>query len=182
MSRVGKKPIEIPANVEAEIRESEIRIKGPKGELSRVIHPAVLVEKNGQILTVKPSPIKSKNVSALWGLTRALIFGMVQGVTEGFEKKLEIDGIGFRAEVAGSVLTLHLGFTHPIVYKIPDGISVVVKGNVINVTGSDKYLVGQAAANIRAFKKPEPYKGKGIHYAGEYIRRKVGKKAATAAA
>lgn len=182
MSRIGKKPIEIPLNVEVEIREGEIRIKGPKGELARMIHPAILVEKNGQILTVKPSPIKDKKTSALWGLTRALLFGMVHGVTEGFEKKLEIEGIGFRAEVQGDTVTLHVGFTHPILYKIPKDISVAVQGNIIRVTGIDKYMVGQVAADIRAFKKPEPYKGKGIHYVGEYIRRKVGKKAATAAA
>ncbi|MBI1888355.1 MAG: 50S ribosomal protein L6 [Candidatus Spechtbacteria bacterium] len=182
MSRIGKKPIEIPLNVEAEVHEGEIRIKGPKGELVRSIHPAILVEKNGQILAVKPSPIKNKNTSALWGLTRALLSGMVHGVTEGFEKKLEIEGIGFRAEVQGDTVTLHLGFTHPILYKIPKDISVAVQGNVIRVTGIDKYMVGQVAADIRAFKKPEPYKGKGIHYAGEYIRRKVGKKAATVAA
>lgn len=176
MSRIGKQPIPIPQNVEVMVENGMVRVKGPKGELVQSIHPAIEVEKKDGMIFVKPK--KEKDSSALWGLTRALIFNMTRGVTEGYQKKLEIEGVGFRAQLQGNTLSLNIGFSHPVVYAIPEGISVSVDGNVIEVSGIDKYLVGQVAAHVRSFKKPEPYKGKGIHYVGERIRRKAGKKAA----
>lgn len=178
MSRIGKQPITIPDKVEVTVGGNNISAKGPKGELSLEVHPSIIVEKDGSIVSVKSK--RSKNSSALWGLMRALIFNMIHGVNEGYSKKLEIEGVGYRAQVQGKNLVMQLGFSHPIEFFIPDGISVGVEGNVIEVSGIDKQLVGSVSAKIRSFKKPEPYKGKGIHYKGEHIRRKVGKKAATA--
>jgi len=177
MSRIGKQPIPIPENVEVTIENDVVKMKGPKGELTQSIHPAIEVGKNKGVLNVRPK--SGKGSSALWGLTRALVFNMTKGITEGYHKKLEIEGIGFRAQVQGNVLTLYLGFSHPVEYSIPDEVTVTVAGNTIEVFGADKYMVGQVAAKIRALKKPEPYKGKGIHYVGERIRRKAGKKTAT---
>lgn len=182
MSRIGKQPILLPDGVEVTIMEGRILVRGPKGELALSIHPLIEIQKIGRELHVKPKKEKGKNSSSLWGLTRALVFNLVKGVTEGYRKKLEIEGVGFRAEVRGSTLVLSLGFSHPLVYTIPQGISLTVLGNVIEILGIDKYLTGQVAADIRAFRKPEPYKGKGIRYAGEHIRRKVGKKVATTTA
>ncbi len=179
MSRIGKQPISLPSSVEVTITDGRILVRGPKGELALPIHPSIEVQKIGQEIRVKPKNIKAKNSASLWGLTRALVFNLVKGVQEGYRKKLEIEGVGFRAQVQGSTLVLNIGFSHPVTYMIPAGVSVVVQGNTIEVAGADKYLVGQVAADIRAFKKPEPYKGKGIHYAGEHIRRKAGKKVAT---
>lgn len=186
MSRIGKQPIVLPDAVEVTITDGRILVRGPKGELALPIHPLIEVQKIGRELRVKPKKAmpagrqgKAKNSPSLWGLTRALVFNLVQGVQEGYHKKLEIEGVGFRAQVEGNTLVLHVGFSHPLHYTIPAGVSVVVQGNGIEVQGADKYLVGQVAADIRAFKKPEPYKGKGIRYAGEHIRRKAGKKVAT---
>ena len=187
MSKIGKQLIIIPENVEIKINQQEIKVKGPQGELSQSIPPQIkLILKDlpakgsakGKELQVIPQE-KSKNSSALWGLLRALIFNMVKGVTEGFEKKLEIEGVGYRASLQGNKLILSLGFSHPIEVVAPAGIEFKVDKNVITISGIDKQMVGQIAAKIRAYRKPEPYKGKGIHYVGEVIRRKAGKKAAT---
>ena len=152
MSRIGKQPIQIPSNVDVKIEGDRISVKGPKGALSRIIHSSILVEKDENVLAVKPK--ESKNSSALWGLSRALIFNMVHGVSEGYSKILEIEGVGYRAQMQGEKLVLQLGFSHMIELSIPEGISINVDGNTIEVSGIDKYLVGQVAANIRAFKKP----------------------------
>lgn len=177
MSRVGKKPIEIPTGVEVRLEGERITVKGPKGELEREFRPEVKIEikDNNIIFSVRT---ETKLARALWGLSRMLLFNMIKGVVDGFEKKLEIQGVGFRAEVAGDELTLNMGFSHPVKMKIPKGINIVVEKNIISVFGIDKELVGQTAANIRKVKKPEPYKGKGIRYVGEKVRKKVGKKVA----
>lgn len=179
MSRVGRKPILIPAGVNVVIHGRRITVKGPKGELSREILPEMKVEMKENMIYVVPN-VESKKIKALWGLTRQLIFNMIKGVMEGYEKKLEIEGLGFRAIIEGESLVLHLGFSHPVkVEKVP-GIKFLVDKNIITVSGIDKELVGQVAASIKRIKKPEPYKGKGIKYLGESVRRKVGKKAITA--
>lgn len=178
MSRVGQKEIVVPQGVAVTVKESHVSIKGPKGELELKIPQGILVEQNGELLTVRPQKDKSE-FNALWGTVRALISNMVMGVTEGFEKKLEIHGVGYRAQVKGETLELQVGFSHPIEIKAPEGIAFSVEKNVITVSGVDKALVGETAARVRKVKKPEPYKGKGIRYEGEYVRRKAGKKAAT---
>jgi len=177
MSRIGKKPILIPEGTEIKIEGNEVVVKGPKGELSRQIRPEIEVEmKEGQ-LWIKPKT-ETKRTKAFWGLTRSLIFNMVEGVAKGFEKKLIIEGLGFRASVENNDLVLHVGFSHPVIIKAPQGISFFVEKNIIKVSGIDKELVGQISAKIRKVKPPEPYKGKGIRYYDETIIRKVGKKAA----
>jgi len=176
MSRIGKQLIQIPENVEVKISQDEIKIKGPKGELNQSIPSQIEVTLKEKELIVTPRQ-KTKETPALWGLFRSLIFNMVQGVSQGFEKKLEIEGIGYRASLQGNKLVLNLGFSHPIEIEAPAGIEFKVDKNIITVSGIDKQLVGQLAAKIRAQRKPEPYKGKGIHYLGEVIRRKAGKKA-----
>ncbi len=176
MSRIGKKSIEIPQGVTVEISETEIRVKGPKGELKQSIHPEIKIEnKDGKIL-VAPKSELSKKGRGLWGLYRALVANMVEGVSKGFEKKLEIEGVGFKAAVVGDELVLNLGFTNPVKIKKPEGINFVVEKNVVTVSGTSKELVGAVSALIRKQKKAEPYKGKGIKYQGEKIRRKEGKK------
>lgn len=177
MSRIGKQPIPLAEKVGVTIEDGRVTVQGPRGELTQLIHPSIEVVQQGQDIVV--SPKDPEGSSALWGLTRALVFNMAKGVTEGFEKKLEIEGVGYKAQVEGETLVMALGFSHPVKLPIPEGITVNVEGNAITVSGIDKSLVGQMAANIRAKKKPEPYKGKGIHYLGEHIRRKAGKKAAT---
>lgn len=175
MSRVGKKPIIIPENIEVKIDGQKITIKGPKGELSREIRSEVRVElKEGKIFVF--SQAETKKIKAIWGLSRNLLACMVKGVTDGYEKKLEIEGLGFKASVEGEDLVLYVGFTHPVKIKAPTGIKFSVDKNVITVSGINKELVGQIANKIRRTKPPEPYKGKGIRYAGEVIKRKVGKK------
>ena len=193
MSRVGKKPILIPENVEVKIEGQRIVVKGPKGELQRDIRPEIGIEiKDYNLPTTLPSSagpsgkifvspkIETKRTRAFWGLTRALLFNMIKGVTEGYERKLEIEGIGFRVGLEGNDLILYVGFSHPVKVKEPQGVNFSVEKNIITVSGIDKELVSQTAANIRKVKPPEPYKGKGIRYAGEVIRRKVGKKVVTA--
>jgi len=176
MSRIGKQPIEIPEGVEVKVGQGEIRVKGPKGELVQEIprEVEVSVKEKEVIVNLKH---KSGNGPALWGLVRTLIANMVQGVTQGFEKQLEIEGVGYRAALEGKKLVLSLGFSHPVEIEAPEGIEFKVEKNLITVSGIGKQLVGQVAADIRSKKKPEPYKGKGIHYVGEVIRRKAGKKA-----
>jgi large subunit ribosomal protein L6 len=177
MSRIGKKPIEIGQEVKIEISEKEIKISGPKGELKQEIHPEIKIEQNdGKILVLPKNKEFSKKGRGLWGLYRALIANMVEGVSKGFEKKLEIEGVGFKAAVDAEGIVLNLGFTNPVKIKKPEGITFLVEKNVITVSGIDKQLVGETAAIIRKQKKAEPYKGKGIKYQGEKIRRKEGKK------
>jgi len=178
MSRIGKQPIKIPENVEVKVDNGVVIVKGPKGELSQSIHREIDVEIIDSEIIVKRK--EERNSSALWGLMRALIANMVLGVSEGYQKTLEIEGVGYRAQMQENKIVLSLGFSHAIEFQIPENIEVKVDGNAIQVSGIDKQLVGQVAAKIRSFKKPEPYKGKGIHYVGEYIRRKAGKKVVAA--
>lgn len=175
MSRIGKKPINIPNNVNVAINGTLVSVKGPKGELKQAIHPLVSVNSNGQEINLTIKDEFDKKQNALWGLSRTLVANMVSGVTEGFSKQLEINGIGFKAQTQGSTLVLNVGFSHQVEYQFPAGIQVGVEKNVITVSGIDKQLVGQVAAEIRAIKKPEPYLGKGIKYIDEVIRRKAGK-------
>lgn len=180
MSRIGKKPILIPEGVEAEIKDNLLTVKGPKGELSQKIHPHVNIEKEGnQILITVENP-KLKEDKALWGLYGSLVRNMIIGVTKNFEKKLEISGVGYKASVEGNKLILNVGFSHPVEFELPKNISVAIEKNVIAITGPDKQLVGQTAARLRAIRPPEPYKGTGIKYVDEVIRRKAGKAAKAA--
>lgn len=176
MSRVGKQPISVPSGVEVKIGENnQVKVKGPKGLLEQAFHPDMLLKMEDSKITVFP-PNEQQFYRALHGLTRSLISNMVEGVTKGFQKILEINGVGYRANVEGKKLNLQLGYSHPIAYAIPDGINITVdRQTVIKIDGIDKQLVGQVAANIREFRPPEPYKGKGIKYADEVIRRKAGK-------
>lgn len=176
MSRIGKKSIDIPQGVTVEITESEIKTKGPKGELTQKIHPEIKIESKDGKLFVSPKAKLSKKGRGLWGLYRALTSNMVEGVSKGFEKKLEIEGVGFKAAVVGDEIVLNLGFTNPIKIKKPEGVTFLVEKNLITVSGVSKEIVGEISALIRKQKKAEPYKGKGIKYQGEKIRRKEGKK------
>ncbi|NOQ51492.1 MAG: 50S ribosomal protein L6 [Desulfuromonadaceae bacterium] len=175
MSRIGKLPVAIPAGVKITLDGNKMTVQGPKGTLSRGLHERMTIAvETGRIVVTRPTD--DKQDTALHGLTRALINNMVAGVTTGFQKDLEINGVGYRAEINGKVLTLSLGYSHPVVYELPEGIAVeVVKQTKLSVKGIDKQLVGSAAAKIRSFRKPEPYKGKGIKYADERIMRKAGK-------
>ena len=175
MSRVGRMPIEIPAGVTVDLQGQHITVKGPKGELSRDIHEDIKVAVEGnEILVTRPSD--NKNHRALHGLTRALVANMVTGVHDGFSKKLEISGVGYRAAKQGNKLVLTLGFSHPVEMEAPAGITIDVPNQTeIVVSGADKEVVGAVAADIRKWRKPEPYKGKGIRYEGEVVRRKAGK-------
>lgn len=179
MSRVGKQPVVIPTNVECTLSAGEVVVKGPKGELRRTVNPLVEISVDGKTVTVSPKS-QTKQARSLWGTYAAHLGNMVEGVTKGFEKKLYIEGIGYRAEVSGTTLNLALGFSHPVKLPIPKGLTVTSDKGIITVSGSDRELVGQFAATIRSKKKPEPYKGKGIRYEGEVIKRKQGKKATTA--
>jgi large subunit ribosomal protein L6 len=175
MSRIGKAPILLPQGVELKRAGSTVQVKGPKGTLSHTIPAGISLQIADGIIYVKRKG-EAKQVRSLHGLSRTLIANMVTGVTEGFEKGLEIVGIGYRANLQGRNLHLSLGYSHPVIYPIPEGIELVVeKQNKIMVQGIDKQKVGQVAAEIRSFRKPEPYKGKGIRYIGEQVRRKAGK-------
>jgi len=177
MSRVGLRPIEIPEGVEVSLEPGSVTVKGPKGTLSQAIHHDMRIACDDSVLRVE-RPSDERTHRALHGLTRSLVANMVEGVTKGFEKRLEIHGMGYRAMLEDTTLTLHLGYSHPIVYEAPDTIDFELSGrDIIIVRGIDKQKVGQVAAEIRAFRKPEPYKGKGIRYVGEVLRRKVGKTA-----
>lgn len=180
MSRIGKKPIEIPHGVLVHVEGDRITVKGPKGELSRVIHPDIRAVVKDTEIQIEISR-NTKRASALWGLTRSLIANMVAGVVKEFEKKLEFEGIGYRVASDAAGLTMQLGFSHPVKFPLPIGIIIKVEKNVITISGIDKELVGETAARIRSLKPPEPYKGKGIRYQGEVIRRKAGKKAVSSA-
>lgn len=181
MSRIGKNPIKIPAGVSVTIKDGEVKIKGLKGELTRDFLKEIRIEAADGKINLGIDK-ETKNSSALWGTYNSHLKNMIEGVTKGFEKKLEIEGIGYRAKLEGDKIILSLGFSHPIEIKKPAGIDFRVEKNKIIISGIDKESVGQTAAGIRALKKAEPYKGKGIHYEGEVIRRKAGKKAAAATA
>lgn len=174
MSRIGKKPIIVPADVTVAIAGQEVRVSGKTGELSYTAHPDIAVEMKDQVINCQIRNTTKKS-SALWGTTRARIANMVQGISAGFSKDLEIQGVGYKALIKGNDLELIVGFSHPVVIAAPAGIKFSVEQQIIKVAGIDKILVGQMAAKIRAVKKPEPYKGKGIRYVGEHVRRKVGK-------
>ena len=175
MSRIGSKPIQIPSGVKVTVNDGLMTVEGGKEKLCKKIPPKVKINIEDSVISVIPAD-NSKTSSAMQGLTRSLLAGMVEGVTKGFTKNLEIVGVGYRAKVAGQKLDLTLGFSHPVIYDIPQGITVTVTDNTkISVNGADKQLVGEVAATIRRYRKPEPYKGKGIRYAGEYIAMKVGK-------
>lgn len=175
MSRIGKKPVLIPGGVKVELQERRLRVQGPKGKLEMTVHPRIKVTAGEKEISVaRPTNVQTDR--ALHGLTRSLIQNMVRGVVDGFSKELEIEGVGFKAQVQGKALTLALGFTHPVLYTIPEGVEIkCVTPTRLLISGADKQQVGQVAAEIRGFSEPEPYKGKGIHYVGEVIRRKQGK-------
>ncbi|MBN6204904.1 50S ribosomal protein L6 [Ralstonia pickettii] len=177
MSRIGLKPVEIPAGVEVKLEGNKMRVKGPKGELSRELHKEMTITiEDNQITVSRPSDQKEHR--SLHGTTRTLIGNMVEGVTKGFEKSLEISGVGYRAQKQGNKLVVNAGYSHPVEIDPIDGIEIdVPKNTQLTVKGIDKELVGAVAANIRAIRPPEPYKGKGIRYVGEYVRRKEGKTA-----
>lgn len=181
MSRIGKLPISIPSGVEISIENNLVKVKGPKGELEKQIDQSMKIEIKDNVLTIT-RPNESKKSKSLHGLYRTLIFNMVEGVTNGYQKKLEIVGVGYRAQANGSnKITLNLGYSHPIVYEAAQGVKFEMdkdNKNMIVVSGINKEEVGQAAAKVRSFRKPEPYKGKGIKYENEYIIRKAGKAAA----
>ena len=175
MSRIGRMPIAVPAGVTVEIAENnKVTVKGPKGELERVLPSEMEIkQEDGQILVTRPNDLKK--MKSLHGLTRTLVNNMVVGVTEGYTKQLEVNGVGYKAAKSGNKLTLNLGYSHPVIMEDPEGLESVVEGNKITIKGIDKEKVGQYAAEIRDKRRPEPYKGKGIKYADEVIRRKVGK-------
>ena len=174
MSRIGKKPIGVPDKVEVKVNGNSVEVKGPKGQLSYTFRKEVKIEKADKALNVLPVD-DSKEAKALWGLSRTLLGNMVTGVTTGFIKTLEFNGVGYKAAVAGSTLTLNLGYSHSIDYKLPKGIEAKVNKNTIEFHGSDKELVGFVAAQVRSYREPEPYKGKGLKYIDEKIIRKAGK-------
>ncbi len=177
MSRIGKKPIQIPSGVEATVSASEIRVKGPKGELKLALHPHVRLERAGDVLTVGVKSEENKKDRALWGLFNRLIANMIVGVTKGYEKSLEFVGVGYKVNLAGKTVKMDVGFSHEVDFPLPAGIDAKVDKNTLTLTGIDKQLVGETAARIRRIRKPEPYKGKGIKYVDEFIRRKAGKSA-----
>lgn len=175
MSRIGKAPVVVPDKVEVNINGCDIKVKGPKGELNFTHNSLVKVSKEDKTVVVAPVDANDNKSKAMWGLTRTLVNNMVVGVTDGFVKKLEFNGVGYKAAVSGNNITLNLGYSHPIDFALPEGISAKVTKNEIEITGINKELVGFVAAKIRSFRKPEPYKGKGIKYADETIIRKAGK-------
>ncbi|MFH1060534.1 MAG: 50S ribosomal protein L6 [Pseudomonadota bacterium] len=175
MSRIGKLPISLPTGVEVVIAGQDVEVKGPNGTLRRQLHPMVQVESTEGVLRVTPRE-NTQQGRALWGLSRSLLNNMVVGVSQGFTKVLEIVGVGYKAEVDGSTLKLALGFSHPVIFPLPAGITgAVEKNTIVTLKGYDKELLGQTCANLRKYRPPEPYKGKGIKFQGEVIRRKVGK-------
>ena len=177
MSRVGKNPIPVPAGVTVDLKSNNIKVKGPKGELERTLHPDMIIEVSVDVILVK-RPTESKQHKSLHGLTRTLVANMIEGVSAGFIRNLEIEGVEYRAELKGKALVMALGYSHPVRYEPAEGVEIEVPDpKKIAVKGINKEKVGQAAAEIRGFRPPEPYKGKGIRYAGEHVRRKAGKAA-----
>lgn len=177
MSRVGKKPIIIPEKTDVSYNNKMIKVKGPKGSLETNVHESVDLKIDGNLITVNITT-ESRNATAFQGMTRALVANMITGVSEGFQRVLEVNGIGYKAEVSGSKLVLNVGYSQPINYELPKGISAEVEKNQIKLSGIDKQQLGQTASEIRKIRPPEPYKGKGIKYLEEYIQRKAGKTAA----
>lgn len=183
MSRIGKQPIKILEGIEVKIDGQFIIVKGPKGELQQKLSKNIKIEMQNKEIVFSPisleklSGLNRKKTLANWGTIRMLVFNMIKGVTDGFEKKLELQGVGYRVALEGKKLILSLGFSYPVEIQAPEGIEFKIEKNIITVSGIDKQLVGQVAAEIRAKRKPEPYKGKGIRYVGEVVRRKAGKKA-----
>jgi len=176
MSRIGKRPVTIPSGVTATVEGQTVKMKGPKGQLQFVAHDDVEVKFENGVIKVAPR-VKTNRAQAMYGTARAQVANLVAGVTKGFEKRLEINGVGYRASLQGKNLQLALGYSHDVVYAIPEGIQITVpKPTEITITGTDAQRVGQVAAEIRAYRKPEPYKGKGVKYAGEFIFRKEGKR------
>ena len=177
MSRIGKKPILVPAGVKVTVQDDTVKVEGPKGTLSQALPGGLSVAMDTSVLTVQRNS-EQRSVRALHGLIRSLLANMVHGVKDGFERKLDIVGIGYRAQLQGRNLQLALGYSHPVIFPLPDGVQAEVERQVsITLRGADKALLGQLAAQLRSLRKPDPYKGKGIKYAEEHIRRKVGKKA-----
>jgi large subunit ribosomal protein L6 len=176
MSRVGKKPIEISDKIKIAYSDRILTVSGDKGTLTRTIHPDVNLNIEDNSLTVTIENMDKKTRS-LWGMTRAIVANMVTGVTQGFERALEINGIGYRAEINGKNILFNLGYSHPIDFPLPEGISAIIEKNIIKLSGIDKDLLGYTASTIRSLRPPEPYKGKGVKYAEEYIQRKAGKTA-----
>jgi len=182
MSRIGKQPIKIPSGVDVSVSETELRVKGPKGELKLALHPHVRIarsthEELGDILAVTVKDETDKKDRSLWGLFSRLASNMVTGVTKGYEKSLEFVGVGYKVSLAGRTVKMDVGFSHEVDFPLPDGVDAKVDKNTLTLTGIDNQLVGEAAARIRRIRKPEPYKGKGIKYVDEVIRRKAGKSA-----
>jgi large subunit ribosomal protein L6 len=176
MSRIGKKPVQVPAGVTAAVEGQTVTVKGPKGELKFVVNDEVLVKLEDNAVTVTPVN-ESKDARSKWGMSRTMISNLLKGVKDGYERKLEINGVGYKAAMQGKNLQLSLGFSHDVIYTPPEGITITVpKPTEITVVGIDKQTVGQVAAEIREYRGPEPYKGKGVKYAGERIVRKEGKK------
>lgn len=176
MSRIGKKPVAVPANVTATLNGAELAVKGPKGQLAMTVADEVNVTVDGNVITVAPRD-DSKRARSFWGMQRTLVNNLIVGVTDGFTEVLEINGVGYRASVQGSNLKLQLGFSHDVDFPIPEGITIKCPDQTtVEISGTDKQKVGQVAAEIRRWRRPEPYKGKGIKYRGEYIFRKEGKK------
>jgi large subunit ribosomal protein L6 len=175
MSRIGKKPVAIPQGVSVTTDNNLVTVKGPKGEMKFEHHFDVSIKFGENEFTVEKES-KGKHVPAIWGTTARRIENMIEGVVSGFKKQLELNGVGFRMAIAGKTITLALGFSHPVVVEVPVGLEVIIEGNTMTVSGIDKHAVGQFAANIRALKPVEPYKGKGFKYVGEHVRRKEGKK------
>jgi large subunit ribosomal protein L6 len=178
MSRIGKREIEIPSGTEVNVASGEITVKGKGGTLKRAVHPGISITVDGKAVKVAPAN-STRLAKALWGTFAAHVRNMIQGVNTPFEKKLQVEGIGYRAEVSGKTLKLNIGFSHPVAVNIPEGLAVAVDKSIISVSGANKEIVGEFAASVRALKKPEPYKGKGIRYEGEVVRQKQGKKTAS---
>jgi large subunit ribosomal protein L6 len=178
MSRIGKQTVIIPSNTEVNLSGVVLTVKGPKGSLSRKFDGEITIHINGSEITFTPNKTGNRDINALWGTYASHVKNMIIGVNEGYSKKLILEGVGFKSDVAGNILNLSLGFSHPVKVEIPKGITVTAEKNNITVSGIDKELVGQFTSSVRAMKKPEPYKGKGFRYSDEVIRRKQGKKAA----
>ena len=177
MSRIGKKELTIPSGVTLTQTGQKVDVKGPKGALSFTLPDSIVGQLDGDTFTVAPVNETDKNANAMWGMTRTMVGNMIDGVTEGFKKDLELRGVGYRAQMKGNQLVMQLGYSHEIVYDAPEGITITAaKPTEVSVAGIDKQKVGQVAAEIRAFRKPEPYKGKGVRYVGEYVRQKEGKR------
>ncbi|OGG89425.1 50S ribosomal protein L6 [Candidatus Kuenenbacteria bacterium RIFCSPLOWO2_12_FULL_42_13] len=181
MSRIGKKPINIPAGVTVSVKDNLLQVKGPKGELSYHLHPLVHLEQKDNLLQLTIDNKNNQNERALWGTMRQITANLVNGVVNGYQERLEIKGVGYKAEMRGGALILAVGFSHPVEFPLPAGVQVTVDKNIITLESTNKELLGETAANIRKIKKPEPYKGKGIKYIEEIIIRKAGKQVKTSA-